>query len=190
MREDTSPQPVPFVRRLRVKGYRSIARCDVALEPLTVLVGFNASGKSNILDAVRFVRDALENGPAQAAAQRGGLHALLHRSAEATAESFRISLELGLRIPGIPGDRTASYGFTIGPDPAGEVPLRVLRERGEVSCRRVCWRCRSSPTGTVRGYGCRRRWSTMTSRKRYWRRRCGRCGSTSWTRPCCGPSTR
>jgi predicted ATPase len=133
VREGTSPQPVPFVRRLRIRGYRSIARCDVTLGPLTVLVGFNASGKSNILDALRFVRDALQFGPAQAAAERGGLRALLHRSAGATAESFRITLDLGLRIPGIAGDLAGSYGFAIGPDPAGEMPLRVLRERGEVS---------------------------------------------------------
>ncbi len=37
----------PFLRRVRIRGYKSIAFCDVALEPLTILVGRNASGKSN-----------------------------------------------------------------------------------------------------------------------------------------------
>ncbi|MFV2021287.1 hypothetical protein [Micromonospora sp. LOL_023] len=40
----------PFVRRVRVRGFRSLAGCDVTLGPLTVLLGFNASGKSNFLD--------------------------------------------------------------------------------------------------------------------------------------------
>ena len=41
----------PFLRRVRIRGYKSIAFCDVTLEPLTILVGRNASGKSNFLDA-------------------------------------------------------------------------------------------------------------------------------------------
>jgi predicted ATPase len=40
----------PFLRRVRIRGYKSIAFCDVTLEPLTVLVGRNGSGKSNFLD--------------------------------------------------------------------------------------------------------------------------------------------
>ena len=61
MREETAGQPVPFVRRVRARNYRSIADCDVTLGPLTVLLGFNAAGKSNFLDVLRFVADALEN---------------------------------------------------------------------------------------------------------------------------------
>ena len=35
----------PFLRRVQIRGYKSIAFCDVTLEPLTILVGRNASGK-------------------------------------------------------------------------------------------------------------------------------------------------
>ncbi|MBF8191563.1 AAA family ATPase [Nonomuraea sp. K274] len=42
----------PFVSRVRIRGFRSIADCDVDLGPLTVLAGFNAAGKSNFLDAM------------------------------------------------------------------------------------------------------------------------------------------
>lgn len=132
MSEGSTAQPVPFVRRVRVKNYRSIADCDVTLGPLTVLLGFNASGKSNFLDVLRFVADALENSPAQAAARRGGLETLLHRAPEGTADSFEIWLDLSLRLPRVEGDLPATYGFEIGRDPAGEVPLLVLREAGEV----------------------------------------------------------
>jgi len=132
VREETAAQLVPFVRRVRVRNYRSIANCDVILGPLTVLVGFNASGKSNFLDVLRFVADALENSPGQAAAQRGGLKTLLHRSADDTARSFELRLDLGLRLPRVEGDVAATYGFEIGPDPAGEAPLLVLREAGEI----------------------------------------------------------
>lgn len=49
----------PFVRRVRLQNYKSIARCDLELHPLTFLVGRNGSGKSNFLDALSFVADSL-----------------------------------------------------------------------------------------------------------------------------------
>lgn len=44
-----------MIRRLRVKGYKSLADVDVELGPLTVLFGPNAAGKSNLLDAVNLL---------------------------------------------------------------------------------------------------------------------------------------
>ena len=38
--EKTKP---PFLRRVRIRGYKSIAFCDVRLQPLTILVGRNGS---------------------------------------------------------------------------------------------------------------------------------------------------
>jgi predicted ATPase len=69
----------PFVTRVQVVGYRSIAACDVTLGPLTVLVGPNAAGKSNFLDAIRFVADAVATSPEAAVAARGGMGSLLRR---------------------------------------------------------------------------------------------------------------
>jgi predicted ATPase len=63
----------PFLRRVRIRGYKSIAFCDVTLEPLTLLVGRNASGKSNFLDALAFLRDALEDGLDWALESHGGV---------------------------------------------------------------------------------------------------------------------
>jgi predicted ATPase len=45
----TAEPGVPFVSRLRVRNFASIAACDVALGPLNVLVGFNAAGKTSFL---------------------------------------------------------------------------------------------------------------------------------------------
>lgn len=50
----------PFLRRVRIRGYKSIAFCDVTLEPLTILVGRNGSGKSNFVDALGFVSDLMD----------------------------------------------------------------------------------------------------------------------------------
>ena len=50
----------PFISRVAINNYKSIAHCDVQLGALQFLVGRNGSGKSNFLDALAFVRDALE----------------------------------------------------------------------------------------------------------------------------------
>jgi hypothetical protein len=63
---------MPLITRVRIDNYKSIAHCDVALGLFTVLLGLNTAGKSNFLDALRFVRDALVNGSAEAVSARGG----------------------------------------------------------------------------------------------------------------------
>lgn len=39
-----------MLKRLRVRGYKSLADCSVEFEPVTVLLGPNGAGKSNLLD--------------------------------------------------------------------------------------------------------------------------------------------
>src|ERR1700739_3832166 len=70
-----------FLRRVRIRGYKSIAFCDVTLEPLTILVGRNASGKSNFLEALGFVQCALETNITEAINRYGGWESVLSRFA-------------------------------------------------------------------------------------------------------------
>lgn len=119
-----------FLTRVRIENFRSIAACDVRLGPLTVLAGPNAAGKSNFLDALRFVRDALSTPPGQALEPRGGLEEILHRSPAGTqADFFRIRLDV--TVPAREPDREqglergaldASYLLEVGadPDPGGD----------------------------------------------------------------------
>ena len=41
-----------MIRRVFIKGYKSLRDIDVSLKPLTVIIGPNASGKSNLLDGL------------------------------------------------------------------------------------------------------------------------------------------
>ncbi|MFI1445016.1 AAA family ATPase [Streptomyces fructofermentans] len=117
----------PFLTRVQVHNYRSIAACDVRLGPLTVLAGPNAAGKSNFLDAIRYVREALGSSPGQALESRGGLGEVLHRSRQSQADFFRIRLEA--RIPSSDAGQPAfdaAYVLEVGTDPQGGT-LPVLR---------------------------------------------------------------
>src|SRR5215212_4979877 len=69
-----------FLTRVILENYKSIARCDVALGPLSFLVGANGSGKSNFLDALQFVADSLRSSLDHAIRDRGGINEVRLRS--------------------------------------------------------------------------------------------------------------
>jgi predicted ATPase len=122
----------PFLRRVSVTNYKSIARCVADLSPLTFLVGRNGSGKSNFLDALRLVVDALQTSLDHAIKSRGGISAVRRRST-GHPRNFAIQLEINL------DDRqTASVGFEVGSRPEGgffvkEERLRIINARGETT---------------------------------------------------------
>src|ERR1700691_897726 len=89
--EHTKP---PFLRRVRISGYKSIAFCDVELQPFTILVGRNGSGKSNFLDALAFLRDSLALGLPEAVRRHGGTNAIVCRSANTDVISIALSVAL------------------------------------------------------------------------------------------------
>ncbi len=61
-----------MITRVQIKNYRSIESVDVHLEPLTVLVGRNGSGKSSFVDAIKLVSDAMRIGLENAVIARHG----------------------------------------------------------------------------------------------------------------------
>ncbi len=64
--------------KIYLENWRNFTRVDVALQQRMFLVGPNASGKSNLLDVFRFLRDLVRvgGGLEQAVADRGGVSRL------------------------------------------------------------------------------------------------------------------
>lgn len=98
----------PFLRRVRIRNYKSIGICALSLRPLTVLVGRNGSGKSNFLDALQFVADSLRHSLDLAIQSRGGIVDVRRRST-GHPRNFAVEVEISL-----PGYRFGRYGFEIG----------------------------------------------------------------------------
>lgn len=104
---------IPFISRVILRNYKSIGYCDVKLRPLTYLVGHNGAGKSNFMDALHFVRDALFNSLDSALNERGGISEVRRRSGgHPTHFAIRIEFVLSSGEPG-------HYGFVIGAMPNG-----------------------------------------------------------------------
>ena len=64
--------------KIRLENWRNFTRVDVPLQQRMFLIGPNASGKSNLLDAFRFLRDLVRvgGGLEKAVADRGGVSRL------------------------------------------------------------------------------------------------------------------
>ena len=98
---------VPFVKRVTLRNYRSIEICDVYLRPLTLLAGHNGAGKSNFLDALRFLAESLQNSLQQAFHSRGGI-AAVRRKSTGHPRNFSMCFELTLAE-----GRSAKYCFAV-----------------------------------------------------------------------------
>jgi predicted ATPase len=59
--EEEGLGPSAHLSQLRVRGYRALERFDARFEPLTVIIGANASGKSSLFDLLALISFAAVN---------------------------------------------------------------------------------------------------------------------------------
>ena len=103
------------ITELRLTSFKSYSDVAIPLEPLTVLIGRNGSGKSNALDALEIlsrlargddVRDALEGNRRDAGPVRGGLEGCAPHGTDSfeigvtleTARDQQITLDVTLQV--------------------------------------------------------------------------------------------
>ena len=106
-----------MVTRVALRNYKSIAACDVRPEALSFLVGPNGCGKSNFLDALRFVAEALRLSLDHALRDRGGIQEVRRRSG-GHPNNFGIRLEV--RLPRAEG----WYAFRVAAKPGGRYSVQ------------------------------------------------------------------
>jgi predicted ATPase len=124
----------PFLRRVRIRGYKSIAFCDVELEPLTVLVGVNATGKSNFLDALAFLRDGLGDGLDAALEKHGGVSLFSQELG-----TNRLGFELESEFPSHEMQCRATYRLDLALNTRKQLEIeREALDLGDVTTGRTC----------------------------------------------------
>jgi predicted ATPase len=131
-----------FVSRIKLKNWRNFTAVDVPLRDIVYLIGPNASGKSNFLDAFRFLRDVVNpqgGGLQQAVLARGGLKKV--RSLAARRDP-RIEFEIELRESLDDDSTPADWRYFLSLRGESSGTRRVLVDKEEVykSGRRVMTR--------------------------------------------------
>ena len=110
----------PFISRVVINNYKSIAHCDVRLGALQFLVGRNGAGKSNFLDALAFVRDVLEFNNLESAV---GDVKIFHK------REWEVQLNLGMEIEfNLPNGANGVFAFRL-----------ARRESEPVVVEESCW---------------------------------------------------
>jgi len=114
--------------RLILKNWRNFVSVDLALGPRLFLAGPNASGKSNLLDVLRFLRDIAKNGGGlqQAVAERGGLGKLRCLAARRYPD---VEIEVTLTESPAGSPVVWRYGIGMRQEPRGQRRALLAFER-------------------------------------------------------------
>lgn len=99
-----------MLTRLTVAGYRSVRNLPIALAPVTVFVGANGTGKTNLYRALQLLAEAAGGRLSRALADEGGMQSALSASEGPTPCT---TIQLGCTVDGW------SYDVEIGLPPTG-----------------------------------------------------------------------
>ena len=113
----------PFIHRVTIRNYKSIAACRVDLQALMFLVGPNGAGKSNFLDALRLVSESLRTSLDHALRERGTIKEVRRRSG-GHPNHFAIRLDFAL-----PDGSSGHYTFRVGAKPGGWYEVQSMAGR-------------------------------------------------------------
>lgn len=83
-----------YISRVELQNWKNFKRATAELCPRVFIIGPNAAGKSNLLDALRFLRDLAEKGLGAAVNLRGGVSPIRCLAAR---ESPSVAIEVTLR---------------------------------------------------------------------------------------------
>jgi predicted ATPase len=98
-----------MIKHVRITNYKSLGDVSVTLDPVTVLIGRSGSGKTNFVEALRWLRDYLTSRNDQEVQQRyGGWHQVMSMTA---AQPLKVSFELTFDAPSISEDFHYSLVF-------------------------------------------------------------------------------
>ena len=155
-----------IISRLKLANWRNFTEVDVPLRDRAFIIGPNASGKSNLLDAVRFLRDVAkrEGGGLQAAVRRrGGVREI--RSLASHSASSAVAIEAHLsRDADEPVEWEYRLAFTV--ERSGNHRILVTEGKPSGATAKSCSAARTTMTEATRNAVPLPRWNKSMSTSR------------------------
>ncbi len=125
-----------MLKKIRLKNFKNFQDAELILSPFTLLIGTNASGKSNIRDALRFLHGIargynlaeimgekyVEGGVLQWRGIRGGTREVTFLN----SETFTLEVEFTVEYQ--EQQQEAIYSITVNPSPSGKGP-QIFEEK-------------------------------------------------------------
>lgn len=99
-----------MIKRVQIKNWKSLGNIDVHLDPVTVLIGRSGTGKSNFVEALRFLRDIVNN-RAEGTANRAPYHGWKRLLSATSTLPITLTFTFTFDAPGVPGDYKYSLVF-------------------------------------------------------------------------------
>lgn len=118
------------ITRVRLKNWRNFRSFDVPMRDVTYILGPNASGKSNLMDVFRFLRDVSKpagGGLQSAVLARGGISKLRCLHARRDPEVC-----IDVELSDSPDDEVPDWRYVLGFKPEGKGAQRILVSKEEV----------------------------------------------------------
>ena len=101
---------------LTIQNFKSIREQKLQLNMLNVFIGSNGSGKSNLIEVFRFLREIVNQNLAGYTAKKGGADALLHFGRR-TSPTMQLRLQFG------EGDTSNAYSVTLSGTDSDELSI-------------------------------------------------------------------
>ncbi|WP_193334969.1 AAA family ATPase [Devosia beringensis] len=126
---------------IQITGYRSVRAISFPVRQLSVLVGANGVGKTNLYRALELVRAAATGDFAQDIAREGGLASVIWAGERRSHEPARMSLRIGLELAdgqddGLPVSYEIEPGFPTKVDAAFPLEAMIKQESLTLAGRR------------------------------------------------------
>jgi energy-coupling factor transporter ATP-binding protein EcfA2 len=90
-----------MIKQIHITNFKSLRDVTVELDPVTVLIGKSGTGKTNLVEALRFLRECLKARNTNPVQSFGGWGSVLCATASKPAE---LSFDLTFDVPRISGD--------------------------------------------------------------------------------------
>lgn len=103
--------PVSKIQHIHVTGFRSLRDITLELSPVTVVIGANGTGKSNLLSVLRLISLLRAQSLRRFVGEQGGASALLHYYGAVTKE---LAIDLEIKEADSCGGYQALLGYAAG----------------------------------------------------------------------------